>query len=188
MAIQTFKCVIAVAFLSLSTLKSGQATDLNVDFVANVLETTCNISLEQDGNININNDGMDNYSLKIPDVRLEKVINADVAAQADFKLVATGCSANVMKITTRIFGSSISGALINNEATGDAASHIGMGFKRRNSEDSAFILPNNSDAIQWSADEMSNGLPMTVALRETTAGAGTIGSFRAKATFNFTYE
>lgn len=188
MPTQIVKHVIILSLLSLSIVKSVQATDLNVDFVANVLETTCNISLEQDGNTNINYDGMDNYSLKIPDVRLEKVINGDGAAQADFKLVATGCSANVMKITTRIFGSSISGALINNEATGDAASHIGMGFKRRNSEDSAFILPDNSDAIQWSSDEMTNGLPMTVALRETTAGAGTIGSFRAKATFNFTYE
>ncbi len=33
-----------------------------------------------------------------------------------------------------------------------------------------------------------NGVPLTVALRETTAGAGRTGAFQAKATFNFTYE
>lgn len=31
-------------------------------------------------------------------------------------------------------------------------------------------------------------MKLTVALRETTAGTGNIGKFRAKATFNFTYE
>lgn len=34
----------------------------------------------------------------------------------------------------------------------------------------------------------ANGVPLTVALRETTSGAGQIGAFQAKATFNFTYE
>ncbi len=33
-----------------------------------------------------------------------------------------------------------------------------------------------------------NGVPLTVALRETTAGAGRTGAFQAKTTFNFTYE
>ncbi len=48
--------------------------------------------------------------------------------------------------------------------------------------------PNNTDKFEWSADEKASGVPLTVALRETTAGAGRTGAFQAKATFNFTYE
>ncbi|MDW9308430.1 fimbrial protein, partial [Escherichia coli] len=47
---------------------------------------------------------------------------------------------------------------------------------------------NNTDKFEWTADEKTNGVPLTVALRETTAGAGNTGAFQAKATFNFTYE
>ncbi|MCV5656746.1 fimbrial protein, partial [Escherichia coli] len=41
---------------------------------------------------------------------------------------------------------------------------------------------------EWSTGEKADGVPLTVALRETTAGAGRTGAFQAKATFNFTYE
>ncbi|MCH4666504.1 fimbrial protein, partial [Escherichia coli] len=46
------------------------------------------------------------------------------------------------------------------------------------------------EKIRWSTDEMQpdKGLEMTVALRETDAGQGVPGNFRALATFNFIYQ
>ncbi|WP_304650432.1 fimbrial protein, partial [uncultured Escherichia sp.] len=50
--------------------------------------------------------------------------------------------------------------------------------------------PNSAEKIRWSTDEMQpdKGLEMTVALRETDAGQGVPGNFRALATFNFIYQ
>ncbi|WP_252516229.1 fimbrial protein, partial [Escherichia coli] len=51
-------------------------------------------------------------------------------------------------------------------------------------------FPNSAEKIRWSTDEMQpdKGLEMTVALRETDAGQGVPGNFRALATFNFIYQ
>ena len=53
-----------------------------------------------------------------------------------------------------------------------------------------FLKPNSAEKIRWSTDEMQpdKGLEMTVALRETDAGQGVPGNFRALATFNFIYQ
>ncbi|HHH7149341.1 TPA: fimbrial protein, partial [Escherichia coli] len=91
------------------------------------------------------------------------------------------------KIFTTLTGTTTSGKLIVNEAS-SGATGVGMGIKRRDTADSTFFTPNNTDKFEWTADEKTNGVPLTVALRETTAGAGRTGAFQAKATFNFTYE
>ncbi|EEE2001258.1 fimbrial protein [Salmonella enterica subsp. enterica serovar Kotte] len=181
------RILLASSLISIYFPLSGQAQDLNVDFTATVLETTCNITLSEDGTA-IANNGTDKYALTIPDVGLDKIAKADPAAQANFKLVASGCSAGIGSIVTKLSGATISGNLIKNAATSNAATNIGMGIKRKGDADSAFITPNNTSSISWTADEIANGLPMTVALRETTSGTGGIGSFTAKATFNFTYN
>ncbi|EKR7169529.1 TPA: fimbrial protein, partial [Shigella sonnei] len=56
--------------------------------------------------------------------------------------------------------------------------------------DATFLKPNSAEKIRWSTDEMQpdKGLEMTVALRETDAGQGVPGNFRALATFNFIYQ
>ena len=52
-----------------------------------------------------------------------------------------------------------------------------------------FLKPNSAEYIRWSASEIStDGLEMTVALRETSVGKGVPGKFRALATFNFSYQ
>lgn len=70
----------------------GSATDLQVDFTATVLATTCTITIEQDGGPVVTSSGNDEYSLTIPDVGTDKVVTGDVAAQANFKLKAKDCS------------------------------------------------------------------------------------------------
>ena len=156
------------------------ATDINVEFTATVKATTCNITLT--GN-NVTNDGNNNYTLRIPKMGLDKIANKTTESQADFKLVASGCSSGISWIDTTLTGnaSSSSPKLIIPQS-GDSSSttsNIGMGFK-----------PNSAEKIRWSTDEMQpdKGLEMTVALRETDAGQGVPGNFRALATFNFIYQ
>lgn len=68
------------------------ATDINVEFTATVKATTCNITLT--GN-NVTNDGNNNYTLRIPKMGLDKIANKTTESQADFKLVASGCSSGI---------------------------------------------------------------------------------------------
>lgn len=58
-----------------------------------------------------------------------------------------------------------------------------MGFKRKATSGDTFLKPNSTEYIRWSASEIStDGLEMTVALRETGVGKGVPGKFRALAT------
>lgn len=92
--------------------------------------TTCNITLT--GN-NVTNDGNNNYTLRIPKMGLDKIANKTTESQADFKLVASGCSSGISWIDTTLTGnaSSSSPKLIIPQS-GDSSSttsNIGMGFK-----------------------------------------------------------
>ncbi|WP_249529374.1 fimbrial protein, partial [Escherichia coli] len=112
------------------------ATDINVEFTATVKATTCNITLT--GN-NVTNDGNNNYTLRIPKMGLDKIANKTTESQADFKLVASGCSSGISWIDTTLTGnaSSSSPKLIIPQS-GDSSSttsNIGMGFKKRTTDD-----------------------------------------------------
>nr|WP_218071141.1 fimbrial protein [Escherichia coli] len=175
-------------FLSSSVL----ATDINVDFTATVKASTCNITLT--GN-NVTSDGNDTYTLTFPGtIGLDKIANKTTQAQANFNLVASGCTTGVSKITTKLSGSASgsSPALIipSTSDTTSTTDYIGMGIKRIDTDDSTFLTPNSAQSIIWSGTEISSteGLKLTVALRETSAGRGVPGDFRAQATFNFIYE
>ena len=90
---------------------------------------------------------------------------------------------------TKITGTTISGKLIKNTLTDTtSAENLGMGFKLVNTEDSEFITPDGSSSVTWDANNIANGLDMTVALREITQGQGTPGDFESSATFSFTYN
>ena len=165
------------------------AVNMNIDFTANIIATTCKIALQALNGSKVTVAGTNLYTLTIPDVGLDKIIKQGSEAQADFKLVATECSNGLSTISTKISGASTSGNLVRNESTATpAATNIGMGFKRYGNADSAFITPNNTAIVTWSAAEVTQGLDMTVALREITKNQGTIGPFEASATFSFTYQ
>lgn len=169
------------------------ATDINVDFTATVKATTCNITLTALNGSSVTDDGNDNYTLRIPNIGLDKIVNKTAEAQADFKLVASGCSGGISWIDTTLSGNKSGSApkLIAplSSDTSSTTSYIGMGIKKINTDDSTFLTPNSAEKIRWSLTEINtDGLSMTVALRETGAGQGMLGNFRAKATFNFTYQ
>ena len=160
------------------------ATDINVEFTATVKATTCNITLT--GN-NVTNDGNNNYTLRIPKMGLDKIANKTTESQADFKLGASGCSSG---ISGNASSSSPKLIIPQSGDSSSTTSNIGMGFKKRTTDDATFLKPNSAEKIRWSTDEMQpdKGLEMTVALRETDAGQGGPGNFRALATFNFIYQ
>ncbi|MEI8489143.1 fimbrial protein, partial [Escherichia coli] len=125
---------------------------------------------------------------------LDNIANKTSDSQADLKRGASGCRSGISCIDTTLTGnaSSSSPKLIIPES-GDSSSttsNIGMGFKKRTTDDASFLKPNSAEKIRWSTDEMQpdKGLEMTVALRETDAGQGVPGNFRAQATFNFIYQ
>lgn len=172
---------------------SAFAENINVDFTATVRATTCNITLTALNGSSVTNDGNDNYTLRIPNMGLDKIVNATAEARADFKLIASGCSSGISWIDTTLSGNQSSPApKLIIPLTSDATSttnFIGMGIKRQGTDDSTFLKPNSAEKIRWSLAEINtSGLAMTVALRETSTGQGVPGNFRAKATFNFTYE
>ncbi|EDT7433668.1 fimbrial protein [Salmonella enterica subsp. enterica] len=169
---------------------TGQAEDINVDFTATVLSTTCNMSIVALDGSTITGDATNGYTLTMGNVGLDKIINKTAESQKNFKIVASDCSAGTSKITTALASSqSASGNYIKNEsATTGAATNIGMGFKRKNDSTETY-LPPGSGKFDWTSAELTaSAVEMTVALRELTDGAGTIGPFNAKATFNFTYQ
>ncbi len=168
-------------------------TTLDVDFTATVIATTCQFVIDTASSTNVEeNVKASKYTLTIPNISLNKILSKDVAAQSNFTIKTDACSAGVASITTKISTSGgYSGQLIKNGLSDStAAANIGMGFKRQSESGENFITPNNSTTLTWSSDEMTNGMPMTVALREVISGdsSTTTGLFDSTATFNFTYN
>lgn len=60
---------------------SAFAENINVDFTATVRATTCNITLTALNGSSVTNDGNDNYTLRIPNMGLDKIVNATAEAQ-----------------------------------------------------------------------------------------------------------
>ncbi|EHI7783507.1 TPA: fimbrial protein [Salmonella enterica subsp. salamae serovar 42:g,t:-] len=182
--------LLTAAVLAVLFPLTGQAEDINVDFTATVLATTCSMSIASLDGSSISGDATSGYKLTVGDVGLDKIVKKTAESQKNFKFVATDCSAGITKITTSLASSaSASGSYIKNEsAASDAATNVGMGFKKKNTSGESWLTPGTS-SFDWTTDELkANAVEMTVGLRELTDGAGTIGPFSAKATFNFTYQ
>ena len=165
------------------------ATDVNDDFTATVKATTCNITLT---GTNVTDNGNDKYTLVIPSMGMDKIANKTAQSEANFKLVANGCSSGISWIDTTMTGNqsgSTSLIIPQSSDSSSTTSNIGMGFKRLETSGDTFLKPNSAEYIRWKTTEIStSGLEMTVALRETTPGQGIPGKFRAQATFNFIYQ
>lgn len=184
------KCLLAASALAILLPLAGQAEDLNVDFTATVLATTCSMSIAALDGSTITGDATSGYTLDMGDIGMDKVINKSAESQKNFKFVASECSGSLSKITTTLAtSSSASGNYIKNEsAESDAATNVGIGFKQKSTTGESWLKP-GSGKFDWNeAQRTANEAEMTVALRELTEGAGTIGPFSAKATFNFTYQ
>ncbi|EPQ6908898.1 fimbrial protein [Citrobacter freundii] len=184
------KRLLAASVLAVLFPLASQAENVNVDFTATVLATTCSMSIAALDGSTISGDATSGYALAMGNVGLDKIIAKSSESQANFKLVASECSASLSKISTTLATStSASGSYIKNESSDSgAATNMGMGIKRKDTSGETYLTP-GTGKFDWTTDDRTaNAVEMTVALRELTAGAGTIGPFSAKATFNFTYQ
>ncbi|MDU2938664.1 MAG: fimbrial protein [Enterobacteriaceae bacterium] len=184
------KCLLAASALATLFPLAGQAEDINVDFTATVLATTCSMSIVALDGSTITGDATSGYTLDMGDISMDKVVKKTAESQKNFKFVASECSASLGTITTTLApSSSASGTYIKNEsAESGAATNVGVGFKQKSTTGETWLQP-GTGKFDWStAQRTANEVEMTVGLRELAEGTGTPGAFSAKATFNFTYQ
>ncbi|HCL5279645.1 TPA: fimbrial protein [Salmonella enterica] len=184
------KRLLAAAVLAAIFPLTSQAEDINVDFTATVLATTCSMSIAALDGSTVTGDATSGYTLDMGDIGMDKIVKKTAESQKNFKFVASECSAALSKITTTLAtSSSASGNYIKNEsADSGAATNVGIGFKQKETTGETWLQPGTGKFDWSSAQRAANEAEMTVALRELVDGAGTPGAFSAKATFNFTYQ
>lgn len=164
------------------------AQDISIDFTATIKESTCSMKIT-------GGTGSDTHQTLTlgtgGKIGLDKIENKAAEASANFRIIASNCTPGLSKISSKIAGQIPSGSttLIEPTATGTGyTQNIGVGFFRKSATDSDMFKINQDGQIVWTADEITNGLDLTAALRESKPGQGTIGDFKATATFSFSYE
>lgn len=178
--------LIALAMLAMTG--SAAATDLNVNFTANIRETTCDMKL-------VGGEGSDTQqTLTIGtngQVRLDDVKAG--TANATFKIVMLECPASLASLKTTVMGKQ-SGYLpsgIINQAAPGAADYASVEIARASTPEAPFVVNSKEDAerLVWSPTELQNKeVALMATLRETQPNKMTIGDFQAVATFEFSYE
>ncbi|EBQ3387942.1 fimbrial protein, partial [Salmonella enterica] len=94
------KYLLAASVLAVIFPLTSQAENINVDFTATVLATTCSMSIAALDGSNLSGDATSGYTLNVGDVGLDKIIKKSAESQKNFKFVAKDCSAALTKITT----------------------------------------------------------------------------------------
>ncbi|HCM1942774.1 TPA: fimbrial protein [Salmonella enterica subsp. salamae serovar 30:g,m,s:e,n,x] len=167
-------------------------TNLDVNFTANVVETTCDMKLEGgEGN-------GDKQTLTIGDsngqVRFEDITAG--TATGNFKIAIIECPASLSSLKTTIRGTAASylPTSIKNSISPDSgggANYTGVSISRASAPTDWFTPNSTVDAerLVWSQTEIdSKEVALVATLRETVAGKLTVGDFQATATFEFNYE
>ena len=178
--------LIALAMLAMTG--SAAATDLNVNFTANIRETTCDMKL-------VGGEGSDTQQTLTlgtnGQVRLDDVKAG--TANATFNIVMVECPASLTSLKTTVKGKK-SGYLpsgIINQAASGAADYSSVEIARASTPDAPFVVNSTVDAerLVWSPTELQNKeVALMATLRETQPNKMTIGDFLAVATFEFSYE
>ncbi|WP_260862623.1 fimbrial protein [Citrobacter sp. Marseille-Q6884] len=174
--------------LLLFTLPTTAKDNISIDFTATIKESTCSMKITGGA-------GSDTHQTLTlgtgGKIGLDKIVNGDTEASANFRIVASNCTVGLSKISSKIAGKtpSTTTMLIEPTATGSGyTQNIGVGFFRKSATGSDMFEINQDGQIIWTADEIANGLDLTAALRESIPGQGKIGDFKATATFSFSYE
>ncbi|MEG4687648.1 fimbrial protein [Enterobacter cloacae] len=180
--------LIALAMLAMTG--SAAATDLNVNFTANIRETTCDMKL-------VGGEGSDTQQTLTlgtnGQVRLDDVKAG--TANAAFKIVMVECPASLTSLKTTVKGTPsgyLASGLVNQIAKTNGGSDFSAAeIARADAPDAPFIVNSTVDAerLVWSPSEIQNKeVNLVATLRETKANSMTIGDFQTVATFEFSYE
>lgn len=180
-----------IALATLVMVGSATAADLNVNFTANIRETTCDMKL-------VGAVGDDNkQTLTIGDtngqVRLEGIKAG--TATGNFKLAITECPSSLTSLKTTVKGTPsgyLPTGIVNSIATSaGGADHTAVSFARASSPTTWFKINSTVDAerLVWTQEEINNKeIPLVATVRETQTNTASAGAFQAVATFEFTYE
>ncbi|UUX20471.1 fimbrial protein [Salmonella enterica] len=167
---------------------AANSTNLDVNFTATILETTCNMKL-------VGGTGSDTVQELIignssGEVRIDDVRAG--TATADFKLVIVECPASLQSLKTSINGTpSGYSTKILTSGTKGSADYIGVSVARASKPDKPFVINSTADSerLVWSEVEInSKEVPLIAIMKETKANSATTGAFSAVATFVFSYE
>ena len=180
--------LIALAILAITG--SASAAALNVNFTANIRETTCDMKLvggegsDTQQTLTIGNNGQ----VRIDDVKAG-------TANAAFKLVIIECPSSLTSLKTTIKGTKSadlpSGIMNQTPTTSGGADFSAVEIARADAPDAPFIINSTVDAerLVWKREDIDNKeVPLVATLRETKTDSMTIGDFQAVATFEFIYE
>lgn len=182
---------LAMVMLTLSgSALAEERTNLNVNFTANIRETTCDMKLsggtgsDSQQTLTIGNNGQ---------VRLDDVKAG--TANANFKIMIVECPASLKSLKTTLKGTP-SGFLatgLKNQIAKESggADYSAVEIARASTPDAPFTVNSAVDAerLVWTATEIQNKEVSLVAkMRETKTDSMTLGDFQAVATFEFSYE
>ncbi|MCX8290011.1 fimbrial protein [Enterobacter pseudoroggenkampii] len=168
---------------------TAMAQNLDVNFTANVLETTCQMKLVG----GTGSDTSQTLTIGNNNLHIEDIKNKSSNAQAAFQIKMVECPQSLTQLKTTLTGdvSGYNASLIKNGLSGSGASgQSGVGIAREEDASETLIKPGEDGNLTWTAAERSAGeLKLVAAIRETTTSPGiTAGNFSAKATFNFEYQ
>lgn len=184
---------LTLLLILLINLPQTSATDITVNFTATVKETTCAMTLAPLNGANLSGDSAtENYLLDLPSLGVSDITNKSSLTEASFKILPSNCSNYVSSMSMTISGQHsgyTDSLLVNVASVPNGVSYIGAGFKRMNDDDSLRFKLDGTTRINWTRDEMVNGLNLTSIIRQTTSSYHMVpGELQVKATFVFTYN
>ncbi len=181
--------IVAMTTLALSSSVLAEGTNLDVNFTANIRETTCDMKL-------VGGTGSDtqqtltfgsNGQVRLEDVRARNV-------SATFKIAMVECPSSLKSLKTTINGkkgSYSSSGLVNQLIASGGANFSAVEIARESAPAAPFDVNSTADAkrLVWTPEEIDNKEVQLIAtMFETQPGELTIGAFQTVATFEFTYE
>ncbi|EBV1890072.1 fimbrial protein [Salmonella enterica subsp. enterica serovar Coquilhatville] len=182
--------IATVLAMGMTGIANAAGTNLDVNFTANIRETTCDMKLsggtgsDTDQSITFGKDGQ---------VRIDDVRAGNVTAQ--FKIAIIECPSSLTSLKTTVKGNPASvlpTALTNQLIASGGANWSGVEIARASAPTQPFLINSTDDAkrLVWTQNEIETQkeVPLIATLRETNAGEMTIGAFQTVATFEFTYE
>ena len=182
---------LAMVMLALSgSALAEESTTLDVNFTANIRETTCDMKLsggtgsDSQQTLTIGNNGQ---------VRLDDIKAGN--ANATFKIMIVECPASLKSLKTTIRGTQdtnlLSGLANQIQKASGGAEYAAVQIARASTPSAPFTPNSTVDAerLVWSTTEIQNKEVSLVAkMRETRTDNMTLGDFQAVATFEFSYE
>lgn len=182
--------VTLIAIATSGTVLAAETTNLDVNFTANIRETTCDMKLvggagsDTEQSITFGTDGQ---------VRVDDVRSGSVTAQ--FKIAIIECPSSLNSLKTTIKGnpsSALPTALTNQLIASGGANWSGVEIARVSAPTQPFLINSTDDAkrLVWTKTEIETQkeVPLIATLKETKSGEMGIGAFQTIATFEFTYE